>query len=480
MNKIKPTLFWYDLETFGLDASYDKIAQFAGQRTDMDLNPIGSPVVLYCKPPMDYLPDPLACLVTSITPQETIEKGLPECEFIERINNEFSQPGTCVCGFNSLRFDDEFIRNALYRNLLDPYEREWKNMNSRWDILDLVRAAHDLRPEKLKWPPKNPATGNPVFKLTELTKANGIDQTGAHDAMVDVRATVAIARLIKEREPRLFSYLFRIRSKTEVKNMIGTPFAVPCLLTSVSFTSPSGCTSMIVPITPSISSPNTMICFDLRQDMTGLLTAPEDSILQTPGIIRVALNKCPALSPLSVLSPEMEARLNINRSACLSRYDMLKQHAELIIKIRKADEAIKFEEVDDSDFQLYSGFFPDSDIAGFELIRKAPPAQKLGLNLRFSDKRCSQLVWRYVCRNYPEALDPDNMRRWKSFCSARLLCPPGNIQNNLQFFERKVKEKLSSDEIPPEGKVVMQRLKEYGDSLKSQIFSAQSQPELGF
>ena len=260
--KNNPTFFWYDLETFGLNPSYDKIAQFAGQRTDSNLNPIGNPIVLYCKPPMDYLPDPLSCLITSITPQETIEKGLPESEFIERINNEFSVPNTCVCGFNSIRFDDEFIRNSLYRNFFDPYQREWKNGNSRWDILDLARAAHDLRPEKIFWPPVNPKTGNPVFKLTELTKANGIDQTGAHDAMVDVRATIAIARLIKNRLPKLFDYFFNLRNKADVKNLIGLPFATPTLLTCAQFTSQTGCTSLITPITPSVNSPNNIICFD--------------------------------------------------------------------------------------------------------------------------------------------------------------------------------------------------------------------------
>ncbi|MDD3162677.1 MAG: exodeoxyribonuclease I [Sphaerochaetaceae bacterium] len=466
-----PTFFWYDLETFGLNPSYDRIAQFAGQRTDMNLNPVGDPVVLYCKPSMDYLPDPLACLITSITPQETIQKGLPEAEFIEKVNREFSVPNTCVCGFNSIRFDDEFIRNALYRNFFDPYEREWKNMNTRWDILDLVRAAHDLRPENISWPPKNPQNGNPVFKLTELTAANGIDQTGAHDAMVDVRATIAMARLIKSRIPRLFSYFFKLRLKSEVKNMIGMPFAEPSLLTCAAFTSPSGCTSLIAPITPSVSSPNNIICFDLKQDINRLLTADPDSILQTPGIIRVAMNKCPALSPLKILTPELEARLGISRAACMSRYEELRKHPELTVRIREQEEKAKFDQIDDIDFQLYDRFFPDSDRASFGTILATAPSQRLRLNLSFTDKRCPEMLWRHVCRNYPETLDPDNMRKWKSFCSSRLLCPPGEIQCDLQFYERKVAERLASNEVTPEGKAVMQKLREYGASLKSMLFS---------
>lgn len=420
---------------------------------------------------MDYLPDPLSCLITSITPQETIEKGLPESEFIERINNEFSVPNTCVCGFNSIRFDDEFIRNSLYRNFFDPYQREWKNGNSRWDILDLARAAHDLRPEKIFWPPVNPKTGNPVFKLTELTKANGIDQTGAHDAMVDVRATIAIARLIKNRLPKLFDYFFNLRNKADVKNLIGLPFATPTLLTCAQFTSQTGCTSLITPITPSVNSPNNIICFDLSQDINVLLTAEQDSILQTPGIIRVTLNKCPALSPLNVLDDKVAARLGINRSACLAKYEELKKHSELIIKIRQAEEASHFDEIGDTDFQLYSGFFTDSDQSYFEVIRRTPPSQRLRLNFNFKDERCPEMLWRHVCRNYPEVLDPDTMRKWKSFCSSRLLCPPGDVINDLQFFDRKVEEKLNDTEIDPQGKIVLGKLKEYCTFLKSQIFT---------
>lgn len=465
-----PTFFWYDLETFGLDPCYDKIAQFAGQRTDMDLNPVGDPVVLYCKPPMDYLPDPLSCLVTGITPQTALKNGLPEYEFIEQINDIFSVPNTTVCGFNSLRFDDEFIRNALYRNFLDPYRREWANGNSRWDILDLVRAAHDLRPEGFNWPPKNPETGNPVFKLTELTAANSIDQTGAHDAMVDVRATIAVAKLIRQKAPRLFDYFYRLRSKAEVKNLIGNPFATPCLLTCAAFTRPEGCTSMIVPLTPSYNSGSTIICFDLRQDIDALISASSAEILSVPGIIRVSITKCPALSPLSVLTPETAVRLGINRAACLSRWEKLKQHPELVSKIHECEKTAVFNEVDDTDFQLYKDFFPDSDRVNFDLLRRLPPAEKLTLNLRFTDTRCQQMLWRMVCRSYPGSLDPDNRRKYMSFCANRLLCPPGDVQNNLQFFERKIAEKLGSTDTPARSKQILMDLRTYGEYLKKIVF----------
>ena len=159
------SIYWYDLETFGIDPKSDRISQFAGVRTDYDLNLIGEPHVSFCKPANDMLPSPESCLVTGITPQQALADGIIESTFISQINAEFSQPGTCVSGYNSIRFDDEFMRYGLYRNFMDPYEREWKNGNSRWDIIDLVRCTRALRPEGIEWPISE--QGKPSFSIFE-------------------------------------------------------------------------------------------------------------------------------------------------------------------------------------------------------------------------------------------------------------------------------------------------------------------------
>ena len=114
------SFLFYDLETFGLDSRADRIAQAALVRTDMELRVIDDPIVLLCRIAPDYLPSPSSCLVTGITPQQTLKDGICEADFIKRINEEFSRPGTTTLGFNSISFDDEFIRNCLYRNLMDP------------------------------------------------------------------------------------------------------------------------------------------------------------------------------------------------------------------------------------------------------------------------------------------------------------------------------------------------------------------------
>ncbi len=466
MRSFSESFFWYDLETFGLNPSYDRIAQFAGQRTDLDLNPIGDPVILYCKLSADYIPDPAACLVTGITPQEVKAKGLPESEFIEKINNLFSVPGTCVCGFNSLRFDDEFIRNTLYRNFLDPYQREWKNGNSRWDILDLVRACHDFRPEGINWPGPS-EKGNPVFKLTEMTAANNIEQIGAHDAMVDVNATIAVAKLIKRVQPRLFNHYLGLRSKVEAKNYLNpqdTP--KPVLHTCAAFTNPKGCTSLIVPITPHVTNENSIVCFDLTKDIAPLLSAKSEDVFKVNGVIKVAVNKVPFLARPNALKSADYQRLGIDFAACMSRYEEITKHrTELIVKIRSnADD--EFQSPDDPDFQIYSKFFSDYDKRLFSVIRQTPPEQRLNLKLDFEDPRCSQMLWRHVCRNYPLVLDEQNLAKWKSFSSTRLLCPPGDPINDINFVSRKIDEKLSDTSLDARHKEILSKLREYMLSLK--------------
>ncbi|MGS0729095.1 exodeoxyribonuclease I, partial [Shewanella sp. 0m-11] len=214
----QPTLFWHDYETFGANPAKDRPSQFAGVRTDMDLNIIGEPETFYCKVANDYLPSPEAILITGITPQLANLKGMPEAEFMDKINGLFSQPKTCVVGYNSLRFDDEVSRYGFYRNFIDPYAREWQNGNSRWDIIDLVRACYAFRPEGINWPEKE--DGSPSFKLEQLTVANGLSHEKAHDAMSDVYATIDMAKLIKSVQPKLFDYYFSLRQKQAVSKLI--------------------------------------------------------------------------------------------------------------------------------------------------------------------------------------------------------------------------------------------------------------------
>ncbi|MGD1822065.1 MAG: exodeoxyribonuclease I [Pleomorphochaeta sp.] len=470
--KEKPSILWYDLETFGLNPHYDRIAQFAAIRTDEDFNQIGKEIILYCKLSKDYLPDPLACLVTGITPQEVNKKGINEDEFIKKIRAEFSVPNTVVTGFNSINFDDEFIRNALYRNLYDPYEREYKNGCSRWDIINLVRAAYDLRPDNIIWPEKK-ENGNPSFKLTDITKANNIEQIGAHDALVDVRATIEVAKLIKTNEPRLYNYSFTHRKKHLMKNLLKAPFGEAVLHTHPKYTNKNGCTTLVMPITYDTRNPNNVICFNLNEDITPLIEADEDTILYTHGIVNIAYNKCAFVSPLSVLTQKIEKKLNLDKQQALSRAQQLSNHPELILKIRNALAKQEIKIIDDSDFKLYSGFFRDEDYKRFEIIHKTNESEKLQVTnaLKFDDSRAGDLVYRHILRNYLQYQSTEEKEKWKIFCSHRIVSPPGNVMITLDFYNRKIEEKLSTKNISESDKTVLLELKDYGQELINTLFN---------
>ncbi len=467
MNTPIESFFWYDLETFGTDPFNDRIAQFAGMRTDTSLNPIGDPVMLYCRLSPDYIPNRSACEVTGITPQTLKEKNaLPESEFIERINALFSVRGTCVVGFNNIKFDDEFIRNALYRNFMDPYEREYKNGCSRWDIINMVRACHDLRPEGIQWP-HGKEDNRPVFRLTDLTEANKIEQIGAHDALVDVRATIAVAKLIKEKQPKLYEYYLGLRDKENVRKVLGLggPQVKPVLYTSTAFSSVYGATSLIVPITPTTGMSNNIVCINLAKDPAPLIAAQgkdlENIVFgQDSVVVRVGVNKIPFVTPANTIKESGYQRLGLDYRLCMQHLETVISHMdELVLKLRD----IKFNDAlqdNDPDTAIYSKFFSDYDKSLFRMIRRTEPARRLELKLNFQDPRCEDMLWRHVCRNYPEILNEEQLKRWKVFASSRLMSPPGgNI--NIYLTEEVLEREIQNPETAQRTKDIYKSLLSY-------------------
>jgi exodeoxyribonuclease-1 len=192
------SFFFYDLETSGFNPRTQRIMQFAGQRTDLELKPVGEPVNELIKMTDDCLPDVDAVLITGITPQQTIAEGLTEAEFLRIFENEVATPGTIFVGFNTVRFDDEFMRCLHYRNFYDPYEWQWREDRSRWDILDVVRMTRALRPDGIQWPFN--LDGKASNRLELLTGLNKLEHEHAHDALSDVEATIAVARLLRNKQ----------------------------------------------------------------------------------------------------------------------------------------------------------------------------------------------------------------------------------------------------------------------------------------
>ncbi|SKA57441.1 exodeoxyribonuclease I [Enterovibrio nigricans] len=421
----EPTFFFYDYETFGTSPALDRPCQFAGVRTDKDLNVIGKPLVIYCQPPNDYLPQPEACLITGITPQTAMRQGLTEPEFIAKIHEELSVPNTCGVGYNNIRFDDEVSRYTLYRNFFDPYGWSWQNGNSRWDLLDVMRAAYALRPEGIEWPEND--EGLTSFKLEHLSVANGIEHSNAHDAMADVYATIEMAKKLKAAQPRLFDYLYTHRNKNKLTPLIDVVSMKPLVHISGMFGVERGNTSWIVPVAWHPDNKNAVITVDLARDPSPLfeldasalrerLYTKRDNLgldeLPVP-VKLVHINKCPILAEAKTLRPEDAERLNIDRAACLDNLKKLQAHPEIREKLVELfAEKREYDESNNVDAALYEGFFSPSDRSTMDIIRQTKPENLPALDIQVSDSRIKPLLFRYRARNYAWTLTEQEQKQW--------------------------------------------------------------------
>ncbi|NHB91441.1 exodeoxyribonuclease I [Photorhabdus cinerea] len=421
----QPTFYIHDYETFGKHPALDRPAQFAGVRTDMDFNIIEEPLVIYCSPADDYLPQPEAVMITGITPQIALEKGVNEAEFARQIHNVFSVPNSCILGYNNIRFDDEVSRNIFYRNFYDPYAYSWQKGNSRWDLLDVLRACYALRPEGIIWPEND--DGLPSFKLEHLTKANGIEHSHAHDAMSDVYATIAMAKLLKAAQPRMFNYFFQLRNKQKISNLIDIPQMKPLVHVSGMFGAARSNTSLVAPLAWHPINQNAVIMCDLAGDISPLLELDADALRerlytrhdellpdQPPVPVKlVHINKCPIIAPDNTLRTEDAERLGLDRDYCEKNLAILRNNPQIREKVVELFvQAESFPESDNVDAKLYDGFFSNADKAAMNIIRETLPQNLPALDLTFQDPRIKTLLFRYRAKNYPSTLTYDEQQSW--------------------------------------------------------------------
>lgn len=475
------TIFWHDYETFGADTRKDRPCQFAGIRTDLDLNIIEEPVTIYCKPNDDFLPSPDACLITGITPQTAYQEGVSEVEFAHIIHSLFSVSETCVAGYNSIRFDDEISRNLFYRNFMDPYEREWKNGNSRWDIIDLVRLTYALRPEGICWPKDE--KGQPSFRLERLTEANNIAHEAAHDAMSDVYATIAIAKLIKEKQPQLYDYVFKHKSKAAIAPFFETQDAKPLFHVSSKYPASKGCSAIILPLFKHPTNSNGYVVFDLRQDPKELNLLTNDEIktrlystsiaLEEEGKFRPALktvhiNKCPMICPASVIKSIPTDRMiawGLDMNKVSSHLNWVRAHPDFISKIQDIFyEESSYPEERDPDLMIYSGFLGAVDKRLTSEVRSASEIELAEKEFHFVDKRLPEMLFRYKARNFPGSLTDEEQDKWEKYRASKLLDASSNYLTFKQYYAR-IQQLANEPNLSPNNMNILEELKYYGESI---------------
>ncbi len=474
------TLYWHDYETWGVDPRRDRPAQFAGLRTDPDLRPLGDPLMIYCRPPEDGLPHPEACLVTGISPQRARRDGLLEADFMALIHAELSRAGTCGLGYNSLRFDDEVTRHGLYRNFLDPYAREWRDGNSRWDLIDLVRLTRALRPEGIQWP--DHPDGTPSYRLEDLCAANGVEHVGAHDALADVRATIELARLVRRCQPRLYDYLFALRDKRRVAPLLDPSAMKPMLHVSAMFPARYGCLAIVAPLALHPGNRNGVIVVDLRYDPSPLIELEPQALrerLFTPvaalpdGKGRVALktvhlNRCPALAPLNTLTEEAARRWDIDLAGSLAHLERIKAVPGLAAKLAQSLVPPESSPPEDPEQALYAGFIIDADRLRIARVRATAPAELGGVDFGFADPRLPELLFRYRARNFPATLSEVERRRWREFVQRRLTDPGAGGALTLTAFREELEVARARPDLDVGQRALLDLLEDYAAEIAAE------------
>lgn len=462
------TFFFYDLETTGLNPRDDRIMQFAGQRTDMNFQPIGEPYNLLVAVNDDTLPSPQALMVTGVTPQETVADGYTEAQFAKIFAEEIATPDTIMLGYNSIRFDDEFMRAFLWRNYYDPYEWTWRDGRSRWDMLDVVRMTRALRPDGIQWPTVD---GKAVNKLELLSKENGLEHEKAHDALSDVVALIGVTKLLAEQQPQLFQYLLKLRDKKEIQKLVNLDSKQPFVYSSGRYDAEYNKTTVALPL--AAADYGNVFVYDLRYDPADWLDKSEQElayIVNTPygergedyrklPVKKLQYNRAPAVAPVGVLGQEDgwakiqldQAAIEKHRALLLAHPDFAERVARVLLK--KPD----WPPIPDAEGQLYDGFVSDRDKLRSEVLRNTD-MKDLGLyKPEFDDARLAALFPRYKARNFPRQSTPEELASYETWRAARLHAKAPRFMQDMQ--------KVAAGELTDHQQFVLTELKLWFESI---------------
>jgi exodeoxyribonuclease-1 len=459
------SLLAYDYETTGMDPVRDRPVQFACLRLDMDLNVIGTPTTLYCQPAPDHLPDPQACLLTGITPQRCQEVGLPELQFVQAVHRELAALGTIAFGYNSIAFDEEITRFMLWRNLMDPYAREWKDGCGRWDLLGLVRATYALRPETLDWP--DDGQGGVSFALARISAANGLPHESAHDALSDVIATVALARQIRERQPQLFAHCFSMLDKNLALQEMDVETKSPFIHVGGGSATAAG-VRIMMPLAGHPTNRNEVIAWDLAKDPRQLLdidaetmrrrlfTGPEErpEDFDPMPIRSIAANKSPVVfKNLGVLSRERAAELDVDVGAALANVAIMLGVLETVDLPRLLQVVFAREPLErDAEEALYEGFVGNADRRLLDQLRTLDPATFASNKPGFLDPRLDELFLRFKARHYPATLTQREEDKWEEHRFRKLIegMPGSRTVAMVREAVARSRQSLAASGTPPD------------------------------
>lgn len=412
MNAIKKTYLFYDIETSGLNKCFDQVLQFAAIRTDLELNELERHEILVKLNP-DTVPTPQAVITHKLTP-EILERGIPEYEAIVQIHQLLNMPGTISLGYNTLGFDDEFLRFSFFRNLLPPYTHQYANGCGRMDIYPITVAYYLYKPEVLKWLQINNINS---LKLEHLNAANQFTVGTAHEAMADVEVVLALTRVLKQ-QTEMWDYLCKyFDKKIDLERALKlTPEImhnndkyVFALLLDGSFGAKRNYQCPALGIGMHNHYLNQSLWLAL--DSTELSKTTIDSIAATTKIYRKRFGEPPLLLPKS---SRFMAHLNQERQTLVANnLAWLMNNSDILQEIIHYYKEYKYPLIPnlDVDAALYqNGFLTRDEQLFCERFHTANLAAKIGLLERFPNANLRSQALRVLGRNYFSSL-PDNYKK---------------------------------------------------------------------
>ncbi|MDT8318567.1 MAG: exonuclease domain-containing protein [bacterium] len=406
------TYLFYDLETTGLNKCFDQILQFAAIRTDMNFNELER-YTTYIQLRPDVIYSPGAMITNRISIFESMS-GLCEYEAIKEIHRLLNQPGTISLGYNSLKFDDEFLRFSFHRNLFPPYTHQYADGCYRMDILPVTACYFLFKNDIMKWPEID---GAPTLKLEHLSEANRLARGPAHNALVDVEATIALARLLAEEED-MWKYLTGyFQKKEDMRRLAVLP---PFFGDDGSIGSETESWGLVIgtrygyerryqiPVLSLGSSiPYSNQTLWLRLDNPGLRETTLETIEESTWVVRKKYGEADFILPPS---KRFLANLDAERLAIVDENrEWLRENRGILSAIVDYYRSYEYPEIPDldADAALYQMGFPDpSDQNLCSRFHSALPKDRARFIEQFKKPEYKILAGRILCRNAPSNCEP--------------------------------------------------------------------------
>ena len=410
---------FYDIETTGLNKAFDQVLEFAAIRTDLNLNELERhSITVQLRP--DVIPSPRAILTNRMSIAD-LAGGFLEYEATQQIHHLMNQPGTISIGYNTLGFDDEFLRFSFHRNLLPPYTHQFKNGCHRMDIFPMAVLYWLYKRDGITWPEID---GKPSLKLEHLSDANRLVSGQSHEAMVDVEATVELARRFHKNE-KMWRYLEGYFDKeTDSHRMRDLPVAFEssagshqqALMVSGEYGPGQNYQVPVISIGNSIPYSNQTLW--LRMDLPQLRETTADTIEETSWVIRKRLGE-----PGILLPPQERywERIGKERNTIFKEnLEWLQKNMDIFQMIMAYYQDFRYPFIPalDPDASLYQiGFYSRADEQFCRLFHQASFDQRPGIIVQLSNPAARALAQRIFFRNYPDAVPDEYARTHREYMS---------------------------------------------------------------